>query len=244
MIELPPDLRPIPGDDGYYASPDGRIFSTRQSKLKEISQSIVRGYASVAIMRPGKSTGTRVYVHVLVCAAFHGPRPSPDHEVRHFPDGDRMNNSSGNLCWGTRLENASDRLVQGTDAKGERNSLAKLTEEDVLEIRRRADKSETLASIAASYGLSKETVGRAVRGDTWTHLPGALGARQFSLGSLGNRAMSGNRYGCKLSVEAEAEMVERRRQGEKIVVLAEAYGLSRESVLRIMRKNGLTRSKI
>src|SRR5260221_14355915 len=37
-------------------------------------------------------------VHILVCNAFHGPKPSPDHEVAHG-DGDSMNNRSGNLRW-------------------------------------------------------------------------------------------------------------------------------------------------
>lgn len=52
-------------------------------------------------------------VHQLVCRKFHGERPSPDHEVRHL-DGNPMNNHASNLAWGTRSENAIDRIKHGT----------------------------------------------------------------------------------------------------------------------------------
>jgi hypothetical protein len=51
-------------------------------------------------------------VHRFVCEAFHGSQPSPDLEVRHL-NGDRLDNRQGNLCWGTKEENAQDILRHG-----------------------------------------------------------------------------------------------------------------------------------
>jgi hypothetical protein len=43
-------------------------------------------------------------VHQLVCEAFHGPKPTPAHEVLHG-DENGLNNHADNLSWGTRKEN-------------------------------------------------------------------------------------------------------------------------------------------
>jgi len=51
-------------------------------------------------------------VHQLVCAKFHGPRPSDKHEVRHL-DGNPRNNNANNLAWGTKSDNARDRVKHG-----------------------------------------------------------------------------------------------------------------------------------
>lgn len=113
----PNDIRPIPGELGYLASADGKIYSERQNQRKELAQSLVRGYLSTSIMRPGKKIGTRAYVHALVCAAFHGPRPSPVHEARHRDD-NPLNACQSNLWWGTKAENVEDRRRAGTGYGG------------------------------------------------------------------------------------------------------------------------------
>lgn len=47
---------------------------------------------------------------------------------------------------------------------------AKLTGEEVIRIRERYARGETQRALAAEYGVSKETVGRVVRGETWAEL--------------------------------------------------------------------------
>lgn len=44
------------------------------------------------------------WFHILVCTAFHGPRPSPRHQVDHI-DRDKWNNHPENLRWVTPREN-------------------------------------------------------------------------------------------------------------------------------------------
>lgn len=66
------------------------------------------GYQAVGLTFEGESQPTTHLVHRLVCAAIHGPPPSPDHtDVRHL-DGDKGNNQASNLAWGTRSENMLD----------------------------------------------------------------------------------------------------------------------------------------
>ena len=62
---------------------------------------------------------------------------------------------------------------------GERHSQAKLTNEQVLAIRRRyagGDCSQT--DLAREYGLTQSHVGDIVRGELWTHLGGPLTKRR------------------------------------------------------------------
>lgn len=55
------------------------------------------------------------------------------------------------LTKGTNAENTFDRNRKGRQAKGERNSGAKLTEEDVIKIR---NDSRSLSELSKEYGVS------------------------------------------------------------------------------------------
>lgn len=81
------------------------------------------GYARASLARPGKSVTAQM--HVLVCEAFHGPRPSADAEVCHGND-IRSDNRIENLSWGTRQSNAAE-MAQRNRIKGARHPRAKLT---------------------------------------------------------------------------------------------------------------------
>ena len=49
-----------------------------------------------------------VYVHVLVCLAWHGPPPFERALVLHHDD-DPQNNRPDNLRWGSHADNEADR---------------------------------------------------------------------------------------------------------------------------------------
>lgn len=91
------------------------------------------GYICIHLYKEGKRRAT--VLHIIIAEAFHGPRPSPLHEVLHG-DGVRSNCAAGNLRWGTHVENEADKDVHGTRLIGEKSPSAKLTEDDVREIRR------------------------------------------------------------------------------------------------------------
>lgn len=108
------------------------------------------------------------FVHLLVCEAFHGPAPSPDHEVAHW-DADRTNNRAGNLRWVTRQENAADKVRQGREQKGENHGRAILSNEQVIAIRGR--RAEKIRRLAEEYAVSEKTIQVIRYGVRWTHLP-------------------------------------------------------------------------
>jgi hypothetical protein len=66
-----------------------------------------------ARMTPDDGRARNIAVHVSVCRAFHGEKPTPLHEVRHL-NGDPLDNRPENLRWGTRKENAADMRAHGT----------------------------------------------------------------------------------------------------------------------------------
>jgi hypothetical protein len=114
-----------------------------------------------------------VGVHVLVCEAFHGPRPADDHEVRHL-DGNQGHNAEGNLAWGTRQENAADRRRHGTDCVGERHACAKINNATVVLIRELKSAGMTGREIGARVGLNRHQVNKIAAGKSWKHVPREL----------------------------------------------------------------------
>jgi len=50
-------------------------------------------------------------VHCIICEAFHGPKPSPNHVVNHI-DKNKQNNKSENLQWVTSKENSEHALAK------------------------------------------------------------------------------------------------------------------------------------
>lgn len=128
------------------------------------------GYLRVNCTGRGRRRRTE-RVHQLVAAAFVGPRPTPEHEVRHL-DGRRDHNHAGNLLWGTVLENRHDRKQHGTNGSGESNGRAKLREEQVREIRA---STESNIALARRYGVGKSTIGFARTHKTWREVTDITG---------------------------------------------------------------------
>lgn len=80
------------------------------------------------------------------------------------------------LFLGTNAENLADMRAKGrhrwgnTPFPGVSNPMARLTDEAVLEIRRRWQAGTLQKDLAAEFGVSKMTISRAVRGESWSHL--------------------------------------------------------------------------
>lgn len=72
---------------------------------------------------------------------------------------------------GTMAENSADMVRRCRSTFGERKALAKLTEADVLEIRRRVRAGELQRSIAEDFGVSRVTISDIKRRKSWQHLP-------------------------------------------------------------------------
>jgi hypothetical protein len=99
---------------------------------------------------------------------FVGPRPERL-ECRHL-DGDKANNRVENLRYGTRKENAEDMTRHGGSARGERHPQARLTEQDVREIRVLLGQGKGYAEIGRQFRVWGPTIRRIALGRGWTHV--------------------------------------------------------------------------
>lgn len=98
--------------------------------------------------------------------------PIPDGiQVRHKCDNPPCVNMD-HLELGTPLENSRDMVERGRGVIGERSHTAKLTAEDVGEIRALvAAGGQTKTAIARAYGTTRQNVTHIVNSFSWKHLP-------------------------------------------------------------------------
>src|SRR3990172_2006040 len=74
------------------------------------------------------------------------------------------------LRYGTDLENRADALSRGRIRKGSEHGCAKLTQELVIEIRRRREAGEKKGPLAEEFGISPQHVCSLWKQRTWKHL--------------------------------------------------------------------------
>lgn len=109
--------------------------------------------------------GRQIGAHRLACIMAHGPQPSRLHEAAHSC-GNATCVNPRHLRWATPVENTSDKYQHGTIRLGERHSLTRLKEADVIEIHRLRGQL-TLRQIAARFGVSPATIGMIHTGRNW-----------------------------------------------------------------------------
>jgi hypothetical protein len=126
------------------------------------------GYLSLRHLGGGEK-GKRSTVHNLVCVAFHGARPSPDHEIAHW-DGDKTNNRSINLRWASSAVNKEDALRLGRRNHGERHGHALLTESAVREIRAERASGTPLRLLADRFCVTVGCISNIANRRTWRHI--------------------------------------------------------------------------
>jgi hypothetical protein len=146
---------------GYAVSRLGWVRGVSGRILKPISHT--HGY-HVIWMSDG-SFRVKRYVHRLVCAAFHGDPPSDAHQVDHI-NGRRDDNRARNLRWVTKAENLAHRQFQ----RGSTHSNAKLTEQNVRQIRSAAFAEMNNTQIAAMFGVARETIRDIRNKKEWKHV--------------------------------------------------------------------------
>lgn len=150
----------VPGFSDYFASSCGRI--RKNGALITQTKRRSSGYLVCQI------SGQQHRVNRIVCLAFHGEPPSPLHQAAHL-DGNRANNCADNLAWKTPQENSDDLVQHGTKMEATKHWKAKLSDDDIRQIRQRRKAGETVKSIQASFPhVCQATVSHIVTGRTWT----------------------------------------------------------------------------
>jgi hypothetical protein len=164
------EWRPLVGYDyNYDASNLGRIRRRHKDVsnikiLKQYATGSDRVHLSVLLKLNGKNT-TKL-VHHLIAQAWLPLKPI-ELIILHGPRG-RRDNCPDNLSYGTYQQNAGpDRERDGTLIRGEKSCWAKLTDKDVIEIRR---STETCRVLAQKYNVSAIAISQARTGKTWKHI--------------------------------------------------------------------------
>jgi len=112
-------------------------------------------------------------VHRLVLEAFVGLRP-PECVACHN-NGDPADNRVENLRWDTYSANCADTRRHGRLPRGIKHWNSKLTPDDVCEIRNLyASGEHTTIELGDRFGVCQTTIGRAIKGEIWDHIDGAL----------------------------------------------------------------------
>lgn len=111
--------------------------------------------------------------HRVICQIRHG-EPLEGQVAMHACNNKWCINGR-HLSWGFPEDNTAQALQDGLMHCGERQHLAKLTDDMVVEIRRRWDSGrETLDEIAADYPATRGAIWLAARRKTWRHVSDAV----------------------------------------------------------------------
>lgn len=103
----------------------------------------------------------------LMCSLVHGDRDE-SFDARHKCANKACCNPS-HLEWGSRSENMRDKARDGTDNRGTKNPLSRLTDSQVREIYGlRGGMSQR--QIASKFGVSQRTVFSILHGEKWAWL--------------------------------------------------------------------------
>lgn len=111
------------------------------------------------------------FIHRLVLRAFCGPCPK-GLQVNH-KDGVKANNCVENLEYVTCKENHQHARAMGlydNTARGERIHSAKLTESDVIDIRKKYRDGSRIRDITKKYPVCEQVIWSIVHRKTWKHV--------------------------------------------------------------------------
>ncbi len=153
--------REVVGWPGYYVSNLGNIKSDRGPIKPFLNH---HGYLCFNVVRT-RDDRKLVRVHREVLIAFCGPPPDGKPLGRHL-DGNPANCALDNLSWGSYKDNEADKRRHGRSLDGESNHAAKLTQQQVDEIR---TSPESIACFAKRFGVAFQTVWCVRTGRSWRH---------------------------------------------------------------------------
>ena len=165
--ELPPGFKQLEKFPMHAIDQNGTVMNIyKRNILKEAHN--VKGYPTVCLQNK-----TTKPIHRLVAETFI-PNPDNKPQVNHI-DGNKENNHVSNLEWVTNEENkqhAVENNLLKTEKNrlantGSRNNGAKLTEEQVLDIRSRP---YDLDKLSKEFNVSKNTIWGIFARRNWTHI--------------------------------------------------------------------------
>ena len=110
----------------------------------------------------GKTVSASRWIYSYV----HNKQLNKDAQICHHCDNPSCVNPS-HLFEGNVQDNIDDRNIKNRQAKGEKHGGAKLTEQDVIEIRSNRINSKIMAK---KYNVHRDTIHKIRSGNSWKHL--------------------------------------------------------------------------
>ena len=144
-------------------------FVTKKTKGKILSLNLKRnGYLTILYCADNKRK--RFYIHRLIALTFIS-NPENKKEVNH-KDGNKSNNSAFNLEWNTKKENENHASLNNLIAKGEKSVRSKLTENEVVAIRRlhRINPKFNRLQLSKKLGVRDSTIHKIITRQRWKHI--------------------------------------------------------------------------
>jgi hypothetical protein len=163
---------PLPGYEGIYSVSDaGDVMSmnyagTGMMQLLTPNKVIRGGYWRVSLFKDHKQKTS--YIHSLVMLTFVGPRPK-GLQINH-KNADKRDNRLCNLEYCTALENKHHAMNMGLWSHSESNGGAKLTNDQVEQIKLKLASGIKRIQIAKEYGVHRATIYRIEHGKLWLSL--------------------------------------------------------------------------
>jgi len=165
-------FKPIVGFKNYEINEEGtvrRIPSEYRRTFKILKpQQLKTGYLRVNLYCNGKYFHKSV--HRLVLETF---RPTKKKFQVNHKDGNKLNNNLTNLEWVTSSQNLKHAFALGLKVmtKAEDCSWSKLTNQDILDIRKRwKENVNNMAELAQLFKLNKTTIWEIIHRKIWKHL--------------------------------------------------------------------------
>lgn len=162
----------------YMVNDCGVVVSLKHKAWRERKVHVDKhGYLKVMLLLDAKAFSRSI--HQLVMEAFVGPRPE-GYDINH-KNGVKTDNRIENLEYCTKSQNTqhawdtglakSNRGGYTTEkCRGSKNTKAKLTESQALEILSLKNSGLSSRVVAAKYNLYPTAICKIWRGDTWRHL--------------------------------------------------------------------------
>lgn len=156
MVPRPGEIwKPVVGAPDYIVSNLARVARVAGSRKTAYTRLIFgglkdTGYWQVMLTIDGKLCSRKP--HIMVAEAFIRPRVAGD-VVNHL-DGNKLNNVLSNLEITTKSGNNRHAVSMGLIRSGSSAPAARLTDEEIRDIRRRFAAGEKARTIAPSFGIS------------------------------------------------------------------------------------------
>lgn len=159
-------------DSKYFITEDGKVWSSITNRFLKPFKTKT-GYFALKLGANSKAFSIHRLVAEIYCEGF-----DLSLDVNH-KDGNKLNNHYTNLEWCTRSHNIqhaydtglSKRRIGHKTSVGSKNSMAKVTEQLVREIRAKYQTGNyTYKQIADELNLNQATIGYIVIRHTWKHV--------------------------------------------------------------------------